>query len=267
MAAIMEARGKKSTDRAGQVETLIKLSEVAVSTYQEIRVLLALLAVRFDYNTTALTHMPQDQWNAAREHIDKLLEIVTKDGSYTIEEETEEYDDQIDRLPNQNGEGAVVKVRGSIISFVDRLDDEFTKSLQNIDPHTPEYVERLSDEKRLYATMIRAQHYFELRTQEEQLDRVVMRRLEHVYAKQEVITQALEAASSAAYAAHGNSKFAPPRSRSRKKAVPASSFTPLLCGFTRAVALRPSARAPVQCCATFTTTRSTSSTSSRATCS
>ena len=138
MAAIMEVRGRKSADRVGQIDTLNKLGEVAASTYQEIRVVLALLAVQFDYNTTTHNFMPEDQWDGARQNIDKLIEIVTRDASYVIQEDTEEYDDQIDRLPNQGGEGPVVKVRGSIISFLDRLDDEFTKSLQNIDPHTPE---------------------------------------------------------------------------------------------------------------------------------
>ncbi|KDN48516.1 eukaryotic translation initiation factor 3 subunit C [Tilletiaria anomala UBC 951] len=208
MATIMEARGRKSTDRAGQIDTLNKLSEVAVSTYQKIRVILALLAVRFDYNASVQAYLPADQWEAARKDIDALLAIVAEDASYVIQEDTEEYDDQIDRLPNQDGEGEIVKVRGSITTFLDRLDDEFTKSLQNIDPHTPEYVERLSDEKWLYSTIIRAQHYFEQRSLDDALDRAVVRRLEHIYSKQEVITHALEAACSDAYATT-KSRFCP----------------------------------------------------------
>lgn len=207
MATIMEARGRKSTDRAIQIDTLQKLGEVAVSTYQKIRVLLALLAVRFDYNASTHSYLPIELWTAAREDINALLAILTEDDSYVVQEDTQEYDDQVDRLPNQEGEGPVVKVRGSVISFIDRLDDEFTKSLQNIDPHTPEYVERLTDEKRLYATIILGQHYFELRSQNEALDRVVMRRLDHVYAKQEIITHALEA--SCASVVQSKSAFCP----------------------------------------------------------
>jgi translation initiation factor 3 subunit C len=193
LAAVMEARGRKSTDRNEQVLILSKLLGVAESTYQKIRVLLALIAARFDYNASTAAYMPPEMWNAARKEVDQLLEILAQDRTYSVEEETDDYDDSIDRLPNQDGEGPVVAVRGSVISFIDRLDDEFTKSLQNIDPHTTDYVDRLVDEKTLYQTIVRAQCYFETINQADSLSRVVMRRLEHVYSKQDVIVHALEA--------------------------------------------------------------------------
>lgn len=58
---ISEARGKRSTDRSEQIKILEKLKEVAVTPYQKIRVLLALISSRFDYNPMAL-YMPIDQW-------------------------------------------------------------------------------------------------------------------------------------------------------------------------------------------------------------
>jgi translation initiation factor 3 subunit C len=73
---------------------------------------------------------------------------------------------------------------------VERLDDELTRSLQHIDPHTAEYVERLSDEGALYTTLVRTLVYVEalkknpkLDLPQDALNRVVMRRLEHVYFK------------------------------------------------------------------------------------
>ena len=39
-----------------------------------------------------------------------------------------------------------VQLAGSLCAFTERLDDEYVKSLQNIDPHTKEYVSRLQDE-------------------------------------------------------------------------------------------------------------------------
>lgn len=60
---ISEARGKRSTDRAEQIKILEELKKVAATTYQKIRVLLALISGRFDYNPMAL-FMPIDQWTA-----------------------------------------------------------------------------------------------------------------------------------------------------------------------------------------------------------
>jgi len=127
--------------------------------------------------------MPVDLWVAAQKEVDQLINIVATDDHYTVEEITSDYDELAERTPDEE-EGGIVRVRGSIISFVDRLDDEFTKSLQNIDPHGTEYVDRLKDEKYLYSTITRAQTYYEKsKNQGDSLTRVIMRRLEHIYSK------------------------------------------------------------------------------------
>jgi translation initiation factor 3 subunit C len=126
--------------------------------------------------------MPIDLWLAAEREVDKLISIIAKDSTYSIQENTEDYDELLERSPDTEADG-IVRIRGSIISFVDRLDDEFTKSLQNIDPHGTEYVDRLKDEKVLYRTICRAQVFYESSLQPEPLARVIMRRLEHIYSK------------------------------------------------------------------------------------
>ena len=173
----------QNTDRAEQIRILEKLFEVAATKYQRIRVLLALVSARFDYNASVTSHMPIDLWVAAQKEVDQLINIVATDSSYSVEEVTLDYDELVDRAPDDEPDN-IVRIRGSIISFVDRLDDEFTKSLQNIDPHGTEYVERLKDEKYLYTTITRAQTYYEKsKTQGDSLTRVIMRRLEHIYSK------------------------------------------------------------------------------------
>jgi translation initiation factor 3 subunit C len=125
--------------------------------------------------------MPIDLWLSAQHEVDQLVAILATNPSYRIQETTDDYDELTERAPS--GPNDVVRIRGSIISFVDRLDDEFTKSLQNIDPHGTEYVDRLKDEKVLYCTISQAQAFYEMTNQEEPLSRVVMRRLEHIYSK------------------------------------------------------------------------------------
>ncbi|KZS98532.1 eukaryotic translation initiation factor 3 subunit 8 [Sistotremastrum niveocremeum HHB9708] len=187
---VQEARGKKNTDRAEQVRILERVLEAASTSYQRIRVLLVLISSRFDYSPSA-THMPIDQWALTQREVDQLVSIISADSHYFIEEEVPDYDELLERTPE--AEGGLVRVRGSIISFVERLDDEFTKSLQNLDPHGTEYVDRLKDEKGLYETICRAEAYFELRSQSDPLSRVIMRRLEHIYSKPDAVVQALEA--------------------------------------------------------------------------
>jgi translation initiation factor 3 subunit C len=160
---------------------LEKLLAVAVTTYQKIRVLLALISSRFDYNPAA-SHMPNDAWLSAQKELDHLVKILIHEKSYSVEEEVDfEYDELLERTPKT--ENGVVRIRGSVISFIDRLDDEFTRSLQNIDPHGTEYIERLRDEKPLYKSICLAQAYFERSSRDEARARVIMRRLEHVYYK------------------------------------------------------------------------------------
>jgi len=130
--------------------------------------------------------MPIDLWISAQREVDQLISIVIADSSYSVQENTEDYDELIERNPATENDG-VVRIRGSIISFVDRLDDEFTKSLQNIDPHGTEYVDRLKDEKVLYSTICRSQAFYERTNQPDPLARVVMRRLEHIYCKVSLI--------------------------------------------------------------------------------
>jgi translation initiation factor 3 subunit C len=172
----------ENTDRAEQVKTLEKLLAVAATTYQRIRVILALMSARFDYNPSA-THMPIDIWSAAQKEFDHFVMILVKEPEYSVQEVVgEEYDESVERAP-ESEPGGVVRIRGSVISFIDRLDDEFTRSLQNIDPHGTEYIERLRDEKSLYQSICHAQCFFEKSNQEDPLARVISRRLEHIYSK------------------------------------------------------------------------------------
>ena len=60
-----ESRGKKNTDRSGQVQVMEKLLTAAVTPYQKIRVLLALISTRFDMTSGSTSnYMSQEQWKA-----------------------------------------------------------------------------------------------------------------------------------------------------------------------------------------------------------
>ncbi|KAF5015545.1 hypothetical protein F66182_13084, partial [Fusarium sp. NRRL 66182] len=131
---IVESRGKKNTDRLEQIRTMEKLLEVAQTPYQQIRVYLTLIATRFDLTTSTANHMSPEQWKAAETEFTKLLAVLEENRNHIVTEGAEEWEDD-DKLPTV-AEGEVLRVPGSIVSFVERLDDELTRSLQHIDPHT-----------------------------------------------------------------------------------------------------------------------------------
>lgn len=194
---IVESRGRKNTDRQDQIRTMEKLLEVATTEYQKIRVLLTLISTRFDLTSGSGSQMAQEQWKNASQEISNLLEILEANTNLIVIENGEEWEDD-DKQPTITP-GETFKIPGSVISFVERLDDELTRVLQAIDPHTAEYVERLSDEAALYANITRAQLYAERITADAKLEavpetasRVVMRRLEHIYFKPSQVVVILE---------------------------------------------------------------------------
>ncbi|KAL4768484.1 eukaryotic translation initiation factor 3 subunit C [Aspergillus nidulans var. acristatus] len=195
---IVESRGKKNTDRLEQIRTMEKLLEVAQTPYQRIRVYLTLISTRFDLSTTSTAaYMSVEQWKAAEQELSTLLSVLEKERNYVVSEGAEEWED--DEKQPQVAAGETFYIPGSIVSYVERLDDELTRSLQHIDPHTAEYIERLSDEKQLYTNLVRTQIYVEGLTKlektelrQDSLNRVVMRRLEHIYFKPSQVITILE---------------------------------------------------------------------------
>jgi translation initiation factor 3 subunit C len=186
---ILESRGKKNTDRLEQIKVMEKLNEIANTPYQQIRVLITIVSARFDLSAGTTNTMPLEHWKAAEKELATLLDVLEANKDYIVVENAEEWEDDEKPPTLQPGE-KYIKVPGSVVSYVERLDDELTRSLQSIDPHTSEYIERLQDEGALYNIIFRGLLYYENLRKDETLDvpqdsvnRIVMRRLEHVYYK------------------------------------------------------------------------------------
>ena len=208
---ILEARGKKNTDRSDQLKALNRLyTEQAETVYSKIRVLLPLISSYFDYSSSA-GYMPLESWTIARMRLNELIDIlrVNRDNYVVQEVVTQDYDEMEERTAkpdSSNPDERVIQIRGSVVSLVERLDDEFFRSLQNIDPHASEYVERLKDEKFIYETIVRSVAFLQLvkttkdvdtdrgLASETPLARVLTRRLEHVYSKPDIVVAHLESA-------------------------------------------------------------------------
>lgn len=153
----------------------------ANTDFQKISVLLALIASRFDLTIGSTSHMDVKTWKSVEHEVNLILTIIENESSFIVTEDADDLDnDDKDIVP---AKGEIVKLRGSIIGYIERLDDEFTKSLQGTDPHTPDYIDRLRDEPSLYALLVRSQSYFEKYDLQASISRVIVRRLDHLYYK------------------------------------------------------------------------------------
>ncbi|KAJ3045015.1 Translation initiation factor 3 subunit c [Rhizophlyctis rosea] len=188
---LLEARGKKSTDKVTQLANLRKLLEVARNPFQKVKVLLVLIPARFDFTPTTTGFMSMEMWRSTLMEINELFTLLEENAHLSISDFIdEEVDDNAEEV--KANAGTPLQIRGNLGSFVDRIDDEFTKSLQNIDPHTLDYFSRLNDEGGLYAIIVRAQKYFKRIGHQEYVDLTKLRRVERLYYKSDISIQTVE---------------------------------------------------------------------------
>lgn len=195
--SIIEFRGKKNIDKFEQVsvlENLLTEAKTGGNVFEIISVYQMLLSARFDA-LSYQSYMPVELWKSNENDVNDFLTLLEKEsGAYQVSENGKSTDD-IDIEPEANEQGVKV-VLGSISSIVERLDDEFTKYLQNTSPHSIEYIERLRDEAGLYKLIIRTQIYVESTCgQCEQLARIVLKRMDHIYYKPDQLIKIIEDAA------------------------------------------------------------------------
>jgi translation initiation factor 3 subunit C len=99
--------------------------------------------------------------------------IIVQDDSNELESDV---DNEKKLLAGEN-----VILRGNVAAFVDRLDQEFIKSLLAIEPNSLDYSDRLKSEIQVYAMLIRALNYFEAMHNKNAIATITMCRLEHIY--------------------------------------------------------------------------------------
>lgn len=179
---IVAMRGKKGTDRSMMIELLRELKTIAegadLSKAVVVKICFNILAAIYDYNPNIATCMKGEMWEQAClptcvELLDTLIEhddIIVGDN---ILEDSEQ-------LAPEKG---TFRVRGCILTMVERLDDEFTKMLQACDAHSTEFVERLKDEAALCAIIDKLEKYLENLGGSDELCRVYLRHIEHLYYK------------------------------------------------------------------------------------
>ncbi|KAL8619146.1 hypothetical protein ACOMHN_019418 [Nucella lapillus] len=176
---IVAARGKKGTDRSQMIELLQELKGVSdtnnLGPAMHIKILFNITAAIFDYNPNIATCMRSEMWDMCMENLRTLMQMLTDMDDLSVGDNILE--------ENENLEASPYRVRGCILTVMERLDEEFTKMLQACDAHSTEFVDRLKDERPVCTLLESLQAYIEKTGGSEEICRAYLRRIEHVYFK------------------------------------------------------------------------------------
>ena len=183
---IQESRGKRGFDRQEVITALRRLLEVSRNNnLKTARILATLIPIQYEYSVALTPYLIMESWKNVENDLNLLLDILIANPSFAISEESESA--MTAPMADSTGaDGSVIFAPiyvESIVNFVERLDDEFTKGLQNIDPHTTEYADRLRDEMSLYRLLLRSRQYFEKSQYRMGVWRIILRIIEHIYYK------------------------------------------------------------------------------------
>lgn len=178
---ILQARGKKGTDRAAQIDLLHALAGIAAENNLGqgilVKIKFNIIASLYDYNPNLAAFMKPDMWKKCLDCIDELLDILFENNNIFIGENIAEDSEHL-AVSDQP-----FRVRGCVLTLVERMDEEFTKIMQNTDPHSQEYVDNLKDEGRVCGIIDRLLSYLENKGSTEEICRVYLRRIMHTYYK------------------------------------------------------------------------------------
>ena len=128
------------------------------------------------------------------------VDLVAKDeklvNPHTGEDETQDERDERLRLEQERSmteeEKKKIPVVGSLSLHLNRLEEEYTKSLQQTSHHSPDYVARLRDESKLVELLTRYQAYFEKQGDVRDAVLLAQLRIEHIYYRHDTIAKQVD---------------------------------------------------------------------------
>ncbi|DBA87382.1 hypothetical protein WJX77_002170 [Trebouxia sp. C0004] len=184
---IVMTRGKRGVDRNEQVEMLTYLATVAKGPVQKLEVLIQVVSALFDINPSMSTHMSVPLWKRCAGTLLEVLQTLADNDYIEVDEMYDNPEERTEEPPA----GQPAKVWGNLVGFIERLDDELFKSLQVLDPHTNLYLERMKDEPLFLALAQKVTEYLERLRDVRGLSKMALRRVEHLYYKNDLVYGAM----------------------------------------------------------------------------
>jgi translation initiation factor 3 subunit C len=179
---LVSSRGRKSTDRMEQIKILQYLHDLAsganLGVGVSLRILLDIADAAFDVPSSS-SFMKDEMWKFCLDYLVKVLNTLEANSTVEIYPFT-------DDLINYTDPTKPYKIFGSLLGYLERMNEEYIKILQNTDAHSTDYLTKLQADSTIADIIKRTQLYFESKThltQDIDLCKIYITRIEHLYYK------------------------------------------------------------------------------------
>jgi len=185
---IIAERGRKGTNKLDQVDRLEKLCLKVKTDTKKIEVLVHVISCLFDTGANMLVPMDPHVWDKTAENITTVLQLLAENPEFKLLESQDFAEDMEDDMApppvpesSDPAEEVAKPVRANLLGFLERLDDELTKSYQALDPQTTEYSSRIQAEKVILSLAAKIEEHYRKLEQPRPMAAACRRRVEHLY--------------------------------------------------------------------------------------
>ena len=182
---IIDLGKRKRSDKIGQIRQLQQLTRRIKSVQLEVEPLILLIQLQLE--TRIGNSMPASVWRECYRNISRLLCILEKNPNMKFAAKSVKEENAVSVSGTDTGAEVVTnpeitysKVQGNLVTFVERLDEEFSRSLRFTSPLTNDYLERLQDEYYLMDILERVFEFVQLPEWQSLLSYLL---IEHLYFK------------------------------------------------------------------------------------